>query len=87
MIAESGRNLLLAAQRREFARLAAFVMSDPPYVPRPMLDVLARERIRNHALEERMFQQRGSAAQAHAPIAGHRHAGRKASPHALAAAQ
>jgi pimeloyl-ACP methyl ester carboxylesterase len=32
-------------------------MSDPPYIPRPMLDVLARARIKNFALEERIFKQ------------------------------
>ncbi len=57
IIRETGQNPLLARNEEEFARLAAFVMSDPPYIPRPMLDVIARERIRNFALEERIFKQ------------------------------
>lgn len=57
IIRETGRNPLLAKNEDEFAQLAAFVMSDPPYIPRPMLDVIARGRIRNFALEERIFKQ------------------------------
>ena len=54
---ETGRNPLMARSEDEFAKLAAFVMSDPPFIPRPMLDVIARARIRNFALEERIFKQ------------------------------
>jgi pimeloyl-ACP methyl ester carboxylesterase len=57
IIRETGRNPLLVRNEEEFAQLLAFVMSDPPYIPRPMLDVIARERIRNVALEERIFWQ------------------------------
>src|SRR5262249_151739 len=56
-IRETGRNPLMARNEDEFARIVAFVMSDPPFVPRPMLDVIAQERIRNFALEERIFKQ------------------------------
>ena len=54
---ESGRNPLMAKSEDEFAGVVAFVMSDPPFFPRPMLNVMARERIRNLALEERIFKQ------------------------------
>ena len=54
---ESGRNPLMAKSEDEFAGVVTFVMSDPPFFPRPMLNVMARERIRNLALEERIFKQ------------------------------
>ena len=57
MIRETGRNPLVARSEDEFAETFAFVMSEPPFVPRPMLDVMARQRIRHFALEERIFQQ------------------------------
>lgn len=59
IIAETGHNSLLAKNKDEFAQVFAFVMSDPPFIPRPMLDVMAQERIRNFNLEERIFQQIG----------------------------
>lgn len=54
--AETGRNPLMAKSEDEFAGLMKLAMSDPPFIPRPMLDVMARERIRNFALEERIFE-------------------------------
>ena len=51
----TGRNPLIARSEEEFAQTFAFVMSDPPFVPRPILDVFAQERIRNADLEERIF--------------------------------
>ncbi len=59
IIAETGHNSLLARNEDEFAQVFSFVMSDPPFIPRPMLDVMAQERIRNFNLEERIFQQIG----------------------------
>jgi pimeloyl-ACP methyl ester carboxylesterase len=55
ILSETGRNRLLARNEDEFAQLLAFVMNDPPFIPRPMLNVLARERMKNLALEERIF--------------------------------
>lgn len=57
IIEETGRNPLMARSEDEFGRVFAIVMSDPPFIPRPMLDVMARERIRNFALEDRIFKQ------------------------------
>lgn len=57
VIRQTGRNPLMARSEDEFAEVYAFVMSQPPYVPRAVLDVMARERIRNFALEEKIFQQ------------------------------
>lgn len=54
-IAETGRNPLMARNEEEYARLFEFAMSDPPFVPRPMLDVMAQARIANFALEEKIF--------------------------------
>ena len=56
-ISGTGHNPLLASSEDEFAGIFAFVMSDPPFIPRPMLNVMARERIRNFALEDRIFKQ------------------------------
>ncbi|WP_292932937.1 alpha/beta hydrolase [Noviherbaspirillum sp.] len=52
-----GRNRLIVRNEDQFADLFSFAMSDPPFVPRPFLNVLAQERIRNADLEERIFQQ------------------------------
>lgn len=54
---ETGRNPLIARSEDDFAATFAFVMSDPPFVPRPILNVMAQERIRNADLEERIFVQ------------------------------
>jgi pimeloyl-ACP methyl ester carboxylesterase len=56
-IAETGRNQLMAKSGDEFAQVINFAMHDPPFVPRPIINVLAQERIRNYALEERIFKQ------------------------------
>lgn len=57
VMARTGRNPLMARSEDEFAQMPAFAMSDPPFIPRPMLDVIAQERIANFALEERIFRQ------------------------------
>ena len=54
---ESGRNPLMAKSEDEYAGIFRVVMSDPPFVPRPLLNVKARERIENFSLEERIFKQ------------------------------
>lgn len=55
--AETGRNTLMAKNVDEYAAVLKTVMLDPPFIPRPIMNVLARERISNYALEERIFQQ------------------------------
>ncbi len=57
IVTQTERNPLIARNEEEFAQILPFVMSDPPFIPRPMLDVMAQERIRNVALEERIFRQ------------------------------
>lgn len=48
-------NPLLARNEAEFRTTFHFVMSDPPWVPGPVLDVLARRRMANHELEQQIF--------------------------------
>lgn len=57
IIARTGHNPLMAKNEDEFAQIFSFAMSDPPFIPRPMLDVMAQARIRNYPLEERIFKQ------------------------------
>lgn len=57
IISATGRNPLMAGSEDEFAGIFAFVMSDPPFIPRPLLDVMAQERIRNFILEGSIFKQ------------------------------
>jgi len=56
VIAESNHNPLIARNVKEFEEVMALGMSKPPFIPKPMLEVLAQERIQNAALEERIFQ-------------------------------
>jgi pimeloyl-ACP methyl ester carboxylesterase len=57
IVEAGGRNPLMARTEEEFAQILPFVMNKPPHVPRFMLNALARERIRNFALEERIYNQ------------------------------
>lgn len=57
IIRETGRNPLLAQNEDEFAQIFAMVMNEPPFVPRPIMNVFAKERIHNFELEERIFKQ------------------------------
>jgi pimeloyl-ACP methyl ester carboxylesterase len=47
----------MARNEDEFAKIFAFVMTDPPFIPRPVLNVMARERIRNYELEKRILKE------------------------------
>lgn len=55
IIVKTGKNPLIAKSEDEFAGIFAFVMSDPPFIPRPILNVMAQERIHNYELEKRIF--------------------------------
>ena len=57
IIAKTGENPLMAKNEDEFAKIFAFVMADPPFIPRPILNVMAQERIRNYELEKRIFKE------------------------------
>jgi pimeloyl-ACP methyl ester carboxylesterase len=54
-IAATGHNPMLVRSADDFARLIGLVMTDPPFIPPPMRNVLARERIANYELERRIF--------------------------------
>jgi len=56
-IADTGRNPMLVKNEDEFAELVSLVTEKPLMIPRPFLDVVAQERIRNRELEERIFKQ------------------------------
>jgi pimeloyl-ACP methyl ester carboxylesterase len=56
-ILRSGRNNLIAKNEDEFAQLFDFVMSDPPYIPRFVKNVVAQEGIINYDLRVRIFEQ------------------------------
>ena len=56
-VRETGINPLMARSEEDFARMFDYVMADPPFVPRPILNVKARERIRNFDLEQIIFAQ------------------------------
>ena len=57
LISESDRNPLIARNVKEFEEVMALGMGKRPYIPKPMLKVLAQERIQNAALEEYIFEQ------------------------------
>ena len=52
-----GANPLMAQTTDQYAAIFHFVMADPPFIPRPILDQFAKERIANFALEERIFKE------------------------------
>lgn len=54
---ETGKNPLMASTADEFRALYGLVMNDPPYIPSPILNVFAKERIKNFTLEEKIFKQ------------------------------
>jgi pimeloyl-ACP methyl ester carboxylesterase len=54
---EQGRNPLIARNKDEFAQMVDFVMNDPPFVPRAILNVMAKERIQNVTLANHIFGQ------------------------------
>lgn len=56
-IAQSGENPMIVQDEDEFAALLGWLTARPLRIPRPFLDVVAQERIRNFALEEKIFKQ------------------------------
>lgn len=57
IIRETGHNPLMVRTEDEYAALFTLVMNEPPYIPRRIMNVMAKERIQNFALEERIFNQ------------------------------
>jgi pimeloyl-ACP methyl ester carboxylesterase len=56
-IAQGGGNPMIVQDEDAFAELVPQLTAKPLMIPRPFLDVVAQERIRNFALEERIFKQ------------------------------
>jgi pimeloyl-ACP methyl ester carboxylesterase len=52
-----GQNTLLIKKEDDLVRLFKLAMSSPPYIPRPILNVLAKQRIKNYALEQHIFKE------------------------------
>jgi pimeloyl-ACP methyl ester carboxylesterase len=59
-MAQTGENPMLVQDEDDFAQLVSLVTAKPLMIPRPFLDVVAQERIKNHALEQRIFKQLGA---------------------------
>lgn len=57
VIRGGGRNPLIASNADEFASVFRFVMADPPFVPRRILDVMGRTAVAHHDLNAKIFQQ------------------------------
>jgi pimeloyl-ACP methyl ester carboxylesterase len=57
IVTKGERNPLLITQEGDFPVLMKFAMSDPPWLPGPVVYELARQRIANQDLERRVFQQ------------------------------
>lgn len=57
IIEETGENPLMAKNEKEFREVYNFVMSDPPFVPAPLIEAMAARRIRNFDLEKEIFSQ------------------------------
>jgi len=56
-MAQTGENPMLVQDEDDFAHLVSLLTAQPLMIPRPFLDVLAQERIKNYALEQRIFKQ------------------------------
>ncbi len=56
-MSETGDNPMLVQDEEDFAQLVSLLTAKPLMIPRPFLDVVAQERIKNHALEEKIFKQ------------------------------
>lgn len=52
-----GRNPLIVTQDSDFRALMRFAMSDPPWLPGPVMHTMAAARIANQALERQVFAQ------------------------------
>jgi pimeloyl-ACP methyl ester carboxylesterase len=57
IVTTTGANPLMITQESDYPAFIKFVMSEPPWIPGSVMDVLARERIANQALERQVFQQ------------------------------
>ncbi|HSG75510.1 MAG TPA: alpha/beta hydrolase [Burkholderiales bacterium] len=56
-VSETGENPMLVQDEDDFAHLVSLLTAKPLMIPRPFLDVVAQERVRNYALEARILKQ------------------------------
>lgn len=56
-IIETENNPLIARDLSEYKKVMALGMSKVPFIPKPMLKILAQERILNSSLEKKIFKQ------------------------------
>ncbi len=57
IIESSGRNPLMVETEDDFPRMMQFALTDAPWIPRSVMNVMAQERIANVALERKVFAQ------------------------------
>jgi pimeloyl-ACP methyl ester carboxylesterase len=57
LVTTTGANPLIVTRESDFPAFLKFVMSDPPYIPDSVMNVMARERMANEPLERQVFQQ------------------------------
>jgi pimeloyl-ACP methyl ester carboxylesterase len=57
IVTTTDANPLIITKESDFPAFLKFVMSDPPYIPGSVMDVMARERMANQPLERQVFQQ------------------------------
>lgn len=57
IVTTTGANPLMVTRESDYPALIDFVMSDPPWIPGVVMDVLARERMANQDLERKVFAQ------------------------------
>lgn len=69
-IAETGRNPLIPATPAEFRAMLGFVMSRRPFVPEPVLAVLAARAVKAHDLRQQQFKDLVDEASALEPLIG-----------------
>ncbi len=68
--ASGGKNPLVSRTREEFYGIAQFVMTDPPFIPKAVLNVMADRRIANFELEQRIFKEIRSSPSVEGQITG-----------------
>ena len=57
IVTTSDTNPLIITKESDFLAFLKFVMSDPPYIPGSVMNVMARERMANQPLERQVFAQ------------------------------
>lgn len=57
ILAKTGENRLLARNVDEFGQVIKIAMYSAPFIPRPIMNVLSRERVTNYGLEQRIFKE------------------------------